>query len=179
MLETPYENEKPRFMSAARRANDPESRSARQAAAPRRNKLPSRPTKESPLGPDLLTQVALRALDDYRGPVGLIPLPKGRYPCCHGGPPKRVSNVSTGFRRAVKVHRCTDARNSRKKSHLVPPVGPSDAASMRNVAIHMSVHHQEIGGSTYLEAPSRIAVARVSRKVSRRFRLMFTMSGSG
>jgi hypothetical protein len=40
----------------------------------------------------------------------------------------------------------------------------------------MSFHHREIGGTNYLEVPSKIAVSRVSRKVSLAFRVMFTMA---
>jgi hypothetical protein len=83
-----------------------------------------------------------------------------------------------GFRGAVKVHRCTDGRISRKKSHLVSPFEPLGAAFMRDLAIHMSFHHREIGGVGYPGMTTRIAVAQVWRKVSPRFGVMFTMAGS-
>jgi hypothetical protein len=90
-----------------------------------------------------------------------------------------MSNRCTGFLRAVNVHRCTDARISREKSHLVSLSVPSSAASMRAIAIHMSFHHWEIEDDTCAELPLRTAVARVSRKVSLRWRVMFTMVGTG
>jgi hypothetical protein len=90
-----------------------------------------------------------------------------------------MSNHRLGLRPAVNVHLCTNARILREKSHLVSPRGPSGAASMREIANHMSFHHREIGGSTYLDALAGIAVAHVSRKVPLRFRAMFTMPGSG
>jgi hypothetical protein len=70
-----------------------------------------------------------------------------------------MSICCIGFLRTVEVHQCTDARISREKSHLVSPNALPGAASMRDIAIHMSFHHREIGGDAYVEAQSRIAVA--------------------
>jgi hypothetical protein len=78
----------------------------------------------------------------------------------------------------IHVHQCTDARILLGKSHLVPPFVTPGVHSVRDIAIHMSFHGWQIEGDNYPGMPSRIAVARVPRKVSLQFRAMFTMPGS-
>jgi hypothetical protein len=77
------------------------------------------------------------------------------------------------------VHLCTDARNSLEKSHLVPHFGLSGARSIRHITVHMSFRYWEIDDDTLRDAPSRIPVARVPRKVSPGCGMMFTMVGNG
>jgi hypothetical protein len=76
----------------------------------------------------------------------------------------------------IHVHQCTGARISREESHLVSLLGAPDARFVRDIVIHMSFQDREIECDTCLKVPRKIAVARVSPKVSPGVQVMFTMS---